>query len=85
MTPELQKRIDETWDSTILEDIYLPYKPKRRTRAEVARQKGLELHTTDVAAGTEPGKARRNIRQRRSERYGRCIERSTGYHCRTGQ
>lgn len=41
MTPELQKRIDETWDSTILEDIYLPYKPKRRTRAEVARQKGL--------------------------------------------
>ena len=39
MTPELQKRIDETWDSTVLEDIYLPYKPKRRTRAEVARRK----------------------------------------------
>lgn len=42
MTPELKKRIDETWDLTVLEDIYLPYKPKRRTRAEVARQKGLE-------------------------------------------
>ena len=42
MTPELQKRIDDTWDSTALEDIYLPYKPKRKTRAEAARQKGLE-------------------------------------------
>lgn len=42
MTPELRKRIEETWDNAVLEDIYLPYKPKRRTRAEVARQKGLE-------------------------------------------
>ena len=42
MTPELQKRIDDCWDSTTLEDIYLPYKPKRRTRAQVAREQGLE-------------------------------------------
>lgn len=42
MTTELQKRIDASWDTTELEDIYLPYKPKRKTRAEVARQKGLE-------------------------------------------
>lgn len=42
MTPELQKRIDTSWNSTELEDIYLPYKPKRKTRAEAARQKGLE-------------------------------------------
>ncbi|MBQ0046291.1 MAG: RNA-binding transcriptional accessory protein [Prevotellaceae bacterium] len=42
MTPELKTRIDNCWDSTELEDIYLPYKPKRKTRAEVARQKGLE-------------------------------------------
>lgn len=42
MTPELQKRIDECWDANILEDIYLPYKPKRRTRAQVAREQGLE-------------------------------------------
>ncbi len=42
MTDELRQRIDSCWDSTTLEDIYLPYKPKRRTRAEVARQKGLE-------------------------------------------
>ena len=42
MTPELQKRIDDCWDSTTLEDIYLPYKPKRRTRASTAREQGLE-------------------------------------------
>ena len=42
MTPELRKRIDACWDSTELEDLYLPYKPKRRTRAQVAREQGLE-------------------------------------------
>lgn len=42
MTAELQQRIDQTWQSTELEDLYLPYKPKRKTRAEIARQKGLE-------------------------------------------
>ncbi len=42
MTPELQKRIEATWDATELEDIYLPYRPKRRTRAQVAREQGLE-------------------------------------------
>lgn len=42
MTAELQKRIDDCWDATELEDIYLPFKPKRRTRAQVAREQGLE-------------------------------------------
>ena len=42
MKPELQKRIDDCWEMTTLEDIYLPYKPKRRTRAQVAREQGLE-------------------------------------------
>ncbi len=42
LTPELEKRIVECWDITELEDIYLPYKPKRRTRAQVAREQGLE-------------------------------------------
>lgn len=42
LTEELQKRIEDTWNSTELEDIYMPYKPKRRTRAQVAREKGLE-------------------------------------------
>lgn len=42
LTPELQKRITDCFDPTELEDIYLPYKPKRRTRAMIAREKGLE-------------------------------------------
>ena len=42
MTPEIQKRIEQCWDSTELEDIYLPFKPRRRTRAQVAREQGLE-------------------------------------------
>lgn len=42
LTPELKKRIEDSWDSTELEDIYLPYKPKRVTKAEIARKKGLE-------------------------------------------
>ena len=42
MTPELEKRITDCWDATELEDIYLPFKPKRRTRAQVAREQGLE-------------------------------------------
>lgn len=42
LTDELKKRIDDCWDTTELEDIYLPYKPKRRTRAQVAREQGLE-------------------------------------------
>ena len=47
LTPELKKRIDACWDATELEDIYLPFKPKRRTRAQVAREQGLEpLATT---------------------------------------
>lgn len=42
LTDELAARINTCWDSTELEDIYLPYKPKRRTRAQMAREKGLE-------------------------------------------
>jgi len=42
LTPELEKRIEDCWALTTLEDIYLPYKPKRRTRAQVAREQGLD-------------------------------------------
>ncbi|MCD7935353.1 MAG: RNA-binding transcriptional accessory protein [Tannerellaceae bacterium] len=42
LTAELKKRIEDSWDSTELEDLYLPYKPKRVTKAEIARKKGLE-------------------------------------------
>ena len=42
LTPELKEKIESTWNGIELEDIYLPYRPKRQTRAEVARKKGLE-------------------------------------------
>ncbi len=42
LTPELAEKINSCWDSTELEDIYLPFKPKRQTRAEIARKNGLE-------------------------------------------
>ena len=42
LTPELEAKILACMDSTELEDIYLPYKPKRRTRAQIAREQGLE-------------------------------------------
>ena len=42
MTDNLQRRIDACWDANELEDIYMPFKPKRRTKAQVAREQGLE-------------------------------------------
>ncbi len=42
LTPELKNRIEHCWDATELEDIYAPYKPHRKTRADAAREKGLE-------------------------------------------
>lgn len=54
LTDELQKRIEQTWDATELEDIYLPYKPKRRSRAEIARQLGLEPLASILMMQREP-------------------------------
>lgn len=42
LTPELRKRINDSWSLNEIEDIYLPFKPKRRTRAEIAKERGLE-------------------------------------------
>ena len=42
LTDELKRKIDDTLDSTTLEDLYLPYKPKKRTRATIAKEQGLE-------------------------------------------
>ncbi|MDO4497787.1 MAG: Tex-like N-terminal domain-containing protein, partial [Bacteroidales bacterium] len=42
LTDELRKRVESCWNATELEDIYLPFRPKRRTRAQIAREKGLE-------------------------------------------
>lgn len=54
LTPELKARIESSWDSNEIEDIYLPYKPKRVTRAEMARKKGLEPLAKLIAAQREP-------------------------------
>lgn len=48
LTPEQEKRINECWEPEVLEDIYMPYKPKRRTRAQVARENGLEPLATII-------------------------------------
>ena len=53
LTPELEKRIMECDDAETLEDIYLPYKPKRRTKAQVAREQGLEPLATIIMLGRE--------------------------------
>src|SRR5262249_22279854 len=42
LTPELRKQIESCWVKAQLEDLYLPYKPKRRTRAMIAKERGLE-------------------------------------------
>lgn len=58
LTAELEKRIVDCWDATELEDIYLPYKPKRRTRAQVAREQGLEPLATAILLQREPNPLR---------------------------
>ena len=52
LTEALKQRIEQSWDATELEDIYLPYKQKRRTRAQVAREKGLEPLATWIMMQT---------------------------------
>lgn len=58
LTDELRGKIEECWDATQLEDIYLPYKPKRRTKATVARERGLEPLAALVMRqdGSDPGR-----------------------------
>ena len=48
LTPELEKKVNQAATMSELEDIYLPYKPKRKTRASVAREKGLEPLATQL-------------------------------------
>lgn len=55
LTPELADRIEHTLDPATLEDIYLPFKPKRRTRAEIARERGLEPLAKIIASQNATG------------------------------
>lgn len=67
LTEELRARIEATWDSTALEDLYLPFKPKRMTRAELARRKGLEHLAKILMAQNEAQPERRAVAFARGE------------------
>ena len=67
LTEELRARIEATWDSTALEDLYLPFKPKRMTRAEIARRKGLEPLAKILMAQHEAKPKRRAMSFARGE------------------
>jgi protein Tex len=57
LTPDLERRITECWVKSVLEDIYLPFKPKRRTRATIARERGLEPLARRILAQPPSGDA----------------------------
>ena len=59
LTAELEAKIWSCMDSTELEDIYLPYKPKRRTRAQIAREQGLEPLALAIMKGASPNPSER--------------------------
>ena len=68
LTPELRQRIEQSWDATELEDIYLPYKPHRKTRADVAREQGYEpLAIALFAQKREGDEAIRRLGKEREE------------------
>jgi uncharacterized protein len=59
LTPELRKKLESTYVLQTLEDIYLPYKPKRKTRATMAIEKGLEPLAQLIFSGKEPNPERK--------------------------
>ena len=68
LTPELRQRIEQSWDATELEDIYLPYKPHRKTRADVAREQGYEpLAIALFAQKREGDEAIKRLGEKREE------------------
>lgn len=68
LTTELRQRIEQSWDTTELEDIYLPYKPHRKTRADVAREQGLEPLAIAIFAQRKEGEeAMKRLGDKREE------------------
>lgn len=68
LTNELKARIEKSWDLTELEDIYLPYKPHRKTRADVAREQGYEPLAKAIFEQKQEGdEAIRRLGERREE------------------
>jgi uncharacterized protein len=70
LTPELEAKIRACMDSTELEDIYLPYKPKRRTRAQIAREQGLEPLALAIMKGASPNPSEPTVTDRREVKEG---------------
>ena len=70
LTPELEARIRACMDSTELEDIYLPYKPKRRTRAQIAREQGLEPLALAIMEEASPNPSEPTVTDRREVKRG---------------
>ena len=70
LTPELEAKIRVCMDSTELEDIYLPYKPKRRTRAQIAREQGLEPLALAIMKGASPNPSEPTVTDRREVKRG---------------
>lgn len=63
LTEDLQQKIERCLQKTDLEDLYLPYRPKRRTRATIAKEKGLEALAEQIAAHNQPKAADLNLMQ----------------------
>ncbi|WP_449017879.1 Tex family protein [Prevotella sp.] len=70
LTTELEARIHACMDSTELEDIYLPYKPKRRTRAQIAREQGLEPLALAIMEEASPNPSEPTVTDRREVKRG---------------
>ena len=73
LTAELEAKIWSCMDSTELEDIYLPYKPKRRTRAQIAREQGLEPLALAIMKGASP-----NPSERRGDKLASILQKYQG-------
>ncbi len=74
LTPELKAKIEASWVKSELEDLYLPYKPKRRTRAMIARERGLEplaLRILEQPAVGDLGERGEGLRRSRQGGRGR--------------
>ena len=84
LTPELEAKIHACMDSTELEDIYLPYKPKRRTRAQIAREQGLEPLALAIMEEASPnpserrGEAPPNLPERGGDKLASILQKYQG-------
>lgn len=86
ISDELSARINGCWEANELEDIYMPFKPKRRTKSQVARELGLEPLSAIIMLQREndPERAAR-LSQRQSCGHGDSYKGCAGHHSRNGE